>query len=64
MFYVKSKKPESYCDKISDTKIIKIVYAVQYKHGYPFFTFYENGQWITRSAKHYEPVKYYEHMNK
>ena len=35
---------------------LKIVYSVQYKRGYPFFTFYENGKWITRSAKYYEPV--------
>lgn len=35
----------------------KSVYAVSYKKGYPFFTFYDNGQWITRSAKHYKPTK-------
>jgi len=32
-----------------------IVYSVQYKNGYPYFTFYEDGQWITRSAKYYIP---------
>jgi len=56
MFYVKNKKPESCCDEVLGTRTKKIVYSVQYKHGYPFFTFYENGQWITRSAKYYEPV--------
>jgi hypothetical protein len=56
MFYVKSKEPESSCDEVSGTRIKKKVYAIQYKHGYPFFTFYENGLWITRSAKHYIPV--------
>jgi hypothetical protein len=56
MFYVKSKEPENIFDETSGTRIPKKVYSVQYKHGYPFFTFYENGQWITRSAKYYVPV--------
>jgi len=56
MFYVKSKKPESCCDEVAGTRTKKRVYDIQYKRGYPFFTFYENGQWITRSAKYYEPV--------
>lgn len=51
MFYV--------YDKRLDDKIKKKVYAVQYKHGYPFFTLYENGRWITRSAKYYVPVEEY-----
>jgi hypothetical protein len=42
-------------EKKSNTK--KTVYGVHYKKGYPFFTFYENGQWISRSAKHYMPVE-------
>jgi hypothetical protein len=57
MFYVTSKKPESIFDEKSGMRNKKKVYSVQYKSGYPFFTFYENGQWITRSAKHYEPVE-------
>lgn len=57
MFYVYSKKLESYCDGISGTRMKKKVYAVQYKHGYPFFTFYEDDRWVTRSAKYYEPVE-------
>jgi len=32
------------------------VYATQYKNGYPYFTMYEDGQWITRSAKYYIAV--------
>lgn len=56
MFYVLSKKPESIFDEESDTRRIKTVYSIQYKNGYPFFTFYENGRWITRSAKHYIPI--------
>ena len=58
MFYVKSKNPETYFDKISGNRFKKKVYAVQYKHGYPFFTFYEDGKWITRSAKGYVPADY------
>jgi len=58
MFKVKSKKPESYCDEVSGVRLSeKIVYSVQYKHGYPFFTFYESEQWVTRSAKYYESVR-------
>jgi len=56
MFYVKSKNPESIFDEVSGARMKKRVYSVQYKNGYPFFTFYENGQWITRSAKYYVPV--------
>lgn len=37
--------------------IIKLVYDIQYKNGYPFFTIYENGNWITRSAKYYIPCE-------
>lgn len=47
MFYV--------FEKDRDIKILKKVYSVQYKHGYPFFTFYEDGKWVTRSAKYYVP---------
>jgi hypothetical protein len=57
MFYVKSKNPESIFDEESGMRIKKKVYSVQYKHGYPFFTFYEDGQWVTRSAKYYVPVE-------
>jgi hypothetical protein len=56
MFYVYEKKPDTYFEEVNNVRFKKLVYSVQYKHGYPFFTFYENGQWITRSAKHYEPV--------
>lgn len=56
MFYVISKEPECICDEVSGNRMKKLVYSVQYKRGYPFFTFYENGQWITRSAKHYIPI--------
>lgn len=56
MFYVKSKEPESIFDEESGMRMKKKVYAVQYKRGYPFFLLYENGQWITKSAKHYVPV--------
>lgn len=57
MFYVYSKNPESIIDEISNTRTKKKVYSVQYKHGYPFFTFYEYDKWITRSAKYYVPVE-------
>jgi len=46
MFYVTEK----------DTKDIILVYSVQYKRGYPFFTSYKDNQWVTRSAKHYAPI--------
>lgn len=52
MFYVKEKKNNGN----KEIPQVKTVYGVQYKHGYPFFTFYENEQWITRSAKHYIPA--------
>ena len=57
MFYVYSKKPESICDEVHNIRRKKKVYSVQYKHGYPFFTFYEDGIWVTRSAKYYEPAE-------
>jgi hypothetical protein len=57
MFYVYEKEPNSYFEEISNIRTKKLVYSVQYKRGYPFFTLFENGQWITRSAKHYLPVK-------
>ena len=57
MFYVSSKDPESYMDEITGNRRRLKVYAVQYKHGYPFFTFYEDNKWITRSAKYYVPVE-------
>jgi hypothetical protein len=57
MFYVYSKEPETSIDEAYHTRRKKKVYSVQYKHGYPFFTFYEDGKWITRSAKYYEPVE-------
>jgi hypothetical protein len=56
MFYVQNKKQDTLLKEPVGVISKKIVYAVQYKHGFPFFTFYENGQWITRSAKYYEPV--------
>lgn len=46
MFFVRRKNSDD----------IKIVYNIQYKRGYPFFMLYENGQWITRSAKYYVPI--------
>ena len=52
MFDVYNKEEEF--DIISKKKK---VYSVQYKNGYPYFTLYEDGQWITRSAKYYVPVK-------
>ena len=58
MFYVINKKPKSIFEQVTGDRLPpKEDYAVQYKKGYPFFLFYENGQWITRSAKYYEPVK-------
>lgn len=57
MFYVYNKKPESRMEELTGSRIKKKVYAVQYKHGYPFFTFYEDGRWVTRSAKYYVPVE-------
>ena len=57
MFYVYVKKPETHFQEVTNTRTKKKVYAVQYKHGYPFFTFYEDGKWITRSAKSYIPVE-------
>lgn len=56
MFYVYVKEPETYFQEVSNIRTRKKVYSVQYKHGYPFFTFYENGRWVTRSAKYYIPV--------
>lgn len=44
-------------EELTGSRIKKKVYAVQYKHGYPFFTFYEDGKWVTRSAKYYVPVE-------
>lgn len=32
------------------------VYDVQYKNGYPYFLLYEDGQWITTSAKYFRPM--------
>jgi hypothetical protein len=57
MFYVYAKEPQSIFDEMSDVRMKKKVYAVQYKHGYPFFTFYENDKWVTRSAKYYVPAE-------
>lgn len=56
MFYVKEKKNNDNNEKPQ----VKAVYGVQYKHGYPFFTFYEDGIWVTRSAKHYTPIEEWE----
>ena len=34
-----------------------MVFAVRNdKNGYPHFLLYENGQWLWRSAKYYEPT--------
>jgi len=58
MFEVCEKNPESYVEEKYGIRLKKImVYGVQYKNGYPFFTLYENGQWITRSAKYYVPIE-------
>lgn len=51
MFYVHERSKDN-----NEKPQVKTVYGVQYKHGYPFFTFYEDGIWVTRSAKHYVPV--------
>jgi hypothetical protein len=56
LFYVISKNPESIFEEEGKIRTAKKVYSIQYKHGYPFFTFYEKGQWIIRSAKHYIPI--------
>jgi hypothetical protein len=50
MFFVYEKNSKDIMKKI-------IIYDIQYKRGYPFFTFYKNGQWVTRSAKHYIPCE-------
>jgi len=58
MFYVYNKNPSSFYEENKNIRVEKKkVYAVSYKNGYPFFTFYEDGKWITRSAKHYIPVE-------
>lgn len=57
MFYVRNKKPETYMEEVCGSRRKQKVYSVQYKNGYPFFTLCENGKWITRSAKYYEPVE-------
>ena len=59
MFEVYDKRDENYIERINNIIIFKkkTVYSIQYKNGYPFFTFYEDGQWITRSAKYYIPVE-------
>ena len=53
MFYVYEKRSKDNNEKLQ----VKTVYGVQYKYGYPFFTFYEDGVWVTRSAKYYVPVE-------
>lgn len=55
MFYVTNKKSNPTLEAYKSTK--QKVYDIQYKKGYPFFLLYQYGQWITRSAKHYESVK-------
>lgn len=35
------------------------VYGTKYKNGYPYFTLYKNGRWVTESAKYYVPVEDY-----
>lgn len=57
MFYVYNKEPETHFEEVTSNRIKKKVYSVQYKHGYPFFTFFEDGKWVTRSAKYYMPVE-------
>jgi len=57
MFYVYEKEPRNYCEEISNERTKILVYSVQYKKGYPYFTIYDKGQWITRSAKHFVPAK-------
>lgn len=40
-----------------ETKKTHIVYHIRYdKKGYPHFLIYENGMWLTVSAKHYQPI--------
>jgi hypothetical protein len=57
MFYVVNKKPNSIFEQVTGDRLPpQKVYAVQYKKGYPFFLLYENGQWITKSAKYYIPT--------
>lgn len=56
MFYVYDKEPRTYFQEVSGVRIKRKVYSVQYKNGYPFFTLFENGRWVTRSAKHYIPI--------
>lgn len=34
------------------------VVSTQYKNGFPYFTFYIDGVWTTKSAKYFMPVKY------
>lgn len=53
MFYVYEKRSKDNNEKLQ----VKTVYGVQYKYGYPFFTFYEDGVWVTRRAKYYVPVE-------
>ena len=58
MFEVYKKNPTTLTEKELGTKFKKMkVYAVHSKNGYPFFTFYEDKQWVTRSAKNYIPCK-------
>ena len=54
MFEVYNKRVKQTYDK-NNRKIIT-VYGIRYKNGYPYFTIYEDGQWITRSAKWFMPV--------
>lgn len=36
------------------------VYNITYdKSGFPHFLIYKDGQWLTRSAKHFKPVELY-----
>ena len=42
--------------KVVDKKLKVItVYDIRYKSGYPFFVFYEDGEWRTKSAKEFKP---------
>jgi len=57
MFYVINKKSNSVFEQMTGDRLPpQKVYAIQYKKGYPFFLFYENNRWITKSAKYYKPV--------
>jgi hypothetical protein len=56
MPYIKSKLPEDECDELSNARTRYQVFGTQYKHGYPFFTIYKDGVWVTVSAKHFEPA--------